>query len=73
MLGVRSVDWVDDRLGHVSVLERRLATGTPRAQHVEGHPGDDRRQPAAEVLDLAVVGAAEANPRLLDGVVSLAQ
>ena len=37
------------------------------------HAGDDRRQPAAEVVDGARVGAAEPQPRLLDGVVGLAR
>ncbi len=37
------------------------------------HPRDDRRQPAAEVLDLVGVGAAQPNPRLLHGVVRLGE
>ena len=44
-----------------------------RAQHVEAHAGDDRRQPAAQVLDVARVGAAEPQPGLLHGVVGLAR
>ena len=43
-----------------------------RAQHVEADARDDGRQPAAEVLDAARVGAAEAQPGLLHGVVGLA-
>src|SRR5581483_10293736 len=35
--------------------------------------GDDRRQPRAEVLDLARVGAAHPQPRVLDGIVRLAE
>jgi hypothetical protein len=33
----------------------------------------NRRQPSAKVLDLARVGAAEPQPRVLDGVVGLAE
>ena len=62
----------DDRLGqpapHVV-----LAPCAARAQHVEAHAGDDGRQPAAEVGDRVRVGAAQAQPRLLHGVVGLAQ
>ena len=47
------------RVGHVR-LQRLLGAGAARAQHVEADPGDDRRQPAAEVLDLVGVGAAAA-------------
>ena len=38
-----------------------------------GRPGDDRGQPAAQVLDRAGVGPAEPEPGLLDGVLRLAQ
>ena len=41
---------VDDRLGHVRA-QRLLAPRLARAQHVEADARDDRRQPAAEVLD----------------------
>jgi hypothetical protein len=42
-----------------------------RAEHVEADPRHHPRQPAAQVLDAAGVGAAEAKPRLLHGVVRL--
>jgi hypothetical protein len=39
----------------------------------ERHARDDRRQPAAEVVDLAGVHAAEPQPGVLDGVFGLAE
>ena len=39
----------------------------------EAHPGDHRRQPAAEVLDAARVAAGEPEPRLLHCVVGFAE
>ena len=62
----------DDRLGQRRAHEV-LAPRAARAQHVQAHAADDRRQPAAQVVDRLGVGAAEAQPRLLDGVVGLAQ
>src|SRR3712207_8736681 len=44
---------------------------SPGAQLVERHPGDDGRQPAAEVLDPGGAGPADPQPRLLDGVLGL--
>jgi hypothetical protein len=58
VLGVGAAGGIDDRIGHVHV-ERLLAPRPARAEHVQRHAGDDRRQPGAEVLDLARVGAAE--------------
>ena len=72
MLGLGAVGGVDDRVGNVHI-ERLLAARSARAEHVQRHAGDDRRQPAAEVLDLARVHAAEPQPGILDGVVSLAE
>ena len=60
-------------VGRAPRVERLLAPRLARAQHVEAHARDDRRQPAAEVLDVGRVGAAEAQPRLLHRVVGLAQ
>ena len=60
-----------DRLGHVH-FQRLLPSRVARAQHVERDPRDHRREPAAEVLDPRRVGAAEAQPGLLHGVVGLA-
>ena len=48
-----------------------FAPPVARSQDVQADAGDDRRQPAAEVVDLARVGAADPQPGLLDGVVSL--
>jgi hypothetical protein len=45
--------------------------GPPGAKAVQADPGDDRRQPAGEVLDGVGVGAGELEPRLLHGVVRL--
>ena len=53
------------------LVERVFAPGRARAQHVEAHPGGDGGEPAREVLDVGRVGAAEADPRLLDRVVGL--
>jgi len=72
VLGVDPVRATDDRVGHADV-ERLLAPRSPRAQHVEADPGGDRRQPATEVLNLAGVRSARPEPRLLHGVVRLAQ
>jgi hypothetical protein len=71
VLRVGRVDAVDDRLGHAH-LQRNLSARSARAQHVQRHAPDDGRQPSAEVLDLACVGAAESQLGLLDGVVGLA-
>jgi hypothetical protein len=71
VLGLGAVGGVDDRVGNVHV-ERLLAPRFARAEHVQRYACDDRGQPAAEVLDLARVGAAEPQPGVLDGVVGLA-
>src|SRR5882762_1362361 len=55
-----------------SRLARTFPATLARAQHVEAHPRDHRRQPSAEVLNAARAGAAEMEPGLLDGVVRLA-
>ncbi len=54
-------------------VQRRLAPRLARAQQVEAHPRDDRRQPAAQVLDPGRAGAAEPQPGLLDGIVRFAE
>lgn len=59
--------------GVVVAVELVLAAGAARAQEVEADAGGDRGEPAAEVLDLGGVGAREAHPGLLDGVVGLAR
>ena len=50
-----------------------LVSRLARAQHVEAHPGDDRRQPSTQILDATRAGATEAEPGFLNGVVRLAQ
>jgi hypothetical protein len=72
VLGVRAVRKVDDRVGDVHVL-RQLASRVTRAQHVQRHARDHGRQPPAEVLHPAGVRAAEPQPRVLDGVLGLAE
>ena len=62
----------DDRLRELRADEV-LATRAAGAQQVEADAGDDRRQPAAHVLDLARLGAVEPEPRLLYRVLRLAQ
>ena len=44
-----------------------------RPQDVERDPGDDRRQPGAEVLDVRRLRPVVADPRLLDGVVGFGE
>jgi hypothetical protein len=72
VLGVDAVGAVDDRLGQADA-ERLLAARLARAQHVEGDARDHGPQPGTEVVDVGGVGAAEPQPRLLHGVVGLAQ
>ncbi len=60
-------------------IEARSAGGSPAghrtfasrlsgAEHIQADAGDDCRQPAAQVLDLARPGAAHPQPGLLNGV-----
>jgi hypothetical protein len=72
VLGIEPLRRAHDRVGHVDV-ERLLAPRAPRAQHVQRHARDDRGQPTTEVVDLARLRAAEADPRLLHGVFGLAE
>jgi len=71
VLKVDALCAVDDRVRQVC-LERLFASRLARAEHVERHARDNRRQPAAEIVDLAFVRAAQADPRFLEGVVGLA-
>jgi hypothetical protein len=71
VLGVGLVVVADDRVGHAHV-QRLFSPGRPRAEHVQADPPGDRGQPRRQV-DHVVVGAAEAQPGLLDGVVRLGQ
>jgi hypothetical protein len=61
VLGVAPVRMAHDRIGHVRA-QGMLAPRLARAQHVQAHSRDDRRQRSAQVLDAARVGAAEAQP-----------
>jgi hypothetical protein len=61
----------DNRLGQPGAdvaLPARFAA----AQHVQAHAPDDGGQPAAEVRDAVIVGPAQAQPRLLYGVLGVA-
>ena len=71
LLGVGLVVDAHDRLGQPAA-DVVLAPRAPRAQHVEAHAPDDRREPAAEVRHGRRVGAAQAQPRLLHRVLGLA-
>ena len=44
-----------------------------RPQPIEAEPGDDRREPAAQVLDLGDIGSTRPEPGVLDGVLRLGQ
>ena len=72
VLRIAALDGVDDRVGQMDV-QRLLAARLACAEHVQRHAGDHGRQPAAEVLDVARVGAAESKPGVLDRVVGLAE
>jgi len=47
---------VDDRL-RPQALERLLAASPAGPEHVQADPGDDRRQPSLEAVDLLGVGS----------------
>ena len=70
LLGVHPVLAAHDRVGYMHA-QGLLAPRVARAQQVKAHPRDDRRQPSAQVLDAARIGAAEAQPGFLNGVVGL--
>jgi hypothetical protein len=72
VFGIGAVGGVEDRVGQVHV-ERLLAPGSARAEHVQRDARDDRRQPSAHVLDLARVGAAQPQPGVLHRVVGFAE
>src|SRR5258707_228371 len=72
LLGVNPALTARDWLGH-GRIQGLLAPRVARAQHVEADPRDHRRQPSAQVLDAARVGAAEVEPGLLYGVVRLGE
>ena len=72
MLGAAPARAGRDRLRRLRG-ERLLAPRLARPQHVEAHARDDRGQPSAKVVDARGIGAAEPQPRFLNGVVHLAQ
>jgi hypothetical protein len=64
VLRVDAVCAVDDRVRQVCV-EWLLASRRACAEHVERHATDCDDKPGFEIVDLAGVGAAEPDPRLL--------
>jgi hypothetical protein len=70
VLGVRVLGRGDDRFWDVPP-ERLLTSAPTRADHVQGHARDDRRQPRAKILDLAGVRSGQSQPSFLDGIVRL--
>jgi len=72
VLRVAALGGVDDRVRNVHV-ERLLAPGSAGAEYVQRDSCNNRGKPAAKILDLAGVGAAEPQPGVLDGVVGLAE
>ena len=70
-LGIGRSSARDHRVRQPPLLQRLLAPALARVEHRQAHARDDRRQPAAQVLDVARVGAVEPQPRLLQRVVGL--
>ena len=70
LLGVDPLVGADDRVGQPGV-GRLLRPGAARPQDVQADAPDHGRQPAAEVLDRALVGAGEPQPGLLHCVLAL--
>jgi hypothetical protein len=68
MAGLRA----DDGVGHAD-LERVLAAAAARAQHVQADAGDDRGEPAAQVVDVGCAGPADPQPGVLDCVVGVSK
>ena len=63
-------------VGHTGEVSRQLGGGVlparaTGAQPVEAHARDNSGQPSPEVVDLRGIGAVEAKPGLLDGIVRL--
>ncbi len=70
--GSSAVRRIDDRIRDVR-SECLLAAGRTGAEHVQRHARDDGGQPRTEVLHDACVRSTEPQPRLLNGVISVAQ
>jgi hypothetical protein len=60
----------DDRLGEPRA-DIVLTAGPPGSEHVNADAADHGREPAADVVDIVAVRAAESQPCLLHGVVGL--
>ncbi len=73
LLGIDYAVTVRDRRRELPRLQRLLTARLARAQQVEANPRDDGRQPAIKVRHRTHVGPADAQPRVLHGVVRLAQ
>ena len=67
-----ALDARHDRVRHLDADEV-LASSGAGPQPVERETGDDRGQPAAQVLDLGRVGATRPEPGVLDRVFGLGQ
>ena len=67
-----ALDARDDRVRDLDTDEV-LSAGGACPQPVEAQPRDDRRQPAAEVLDGGSVGSTRPEPGVLDRVLGLGQ
>jgi hypothetical protein len=67
-----ALDARHDRVGQLDTDEL-LPTSRAGAQPVETEAGDDRRQPAAEVLDVVRTCPTRPEPGVLDGVVGLGE
>jgi hypothetical protein len=72
LLGIDALGGTHDGIRDVGI-KGALAARLARSQHVQRDPSDDGRQPGPQVLDIARVSAAQADPGLLYGVVRLGQ
>jgi hypothetical protein len=70
LLGIEATFRAHDGIRQVC-LEGRFAPRRARSQHVEADARHDRRQPGPQVVDIARVGATQADPGVLDRVVRL--
>jgi hypothetical protein len=71
LLRVEVLAECDDGVGDVEV-DPVLASGAARAQRVQTHPANNRRQPGLHVLDARGIFIANAKPRLLKRILGLA-
>jgi len=69
---VDSVAGLHDRVGHPHV-ERVLAPGRPRAQHVQAQPRNDRGEPTADIVHVLARRAGDPQPGFLDRVLGLGE